>query len=147
MPVAPSFSLPDQNGQKFDLDEAAKSGPVVLFFYPKDDSMMCTKQVCAFRDSYSELKDLGCSIVGISEDPVDSHARFSAKYKLPFPLLTDNSGSLAKLFGVKRRFGMIPGRTTFVIDQQKQIVGRYDAVLAADRHVQWASSLIRKSGS
>jgi peroxiredoxin Q/BCP len=118
---APPFSLPSSEGQEVSLDDL-KGQPVVLYFYPKDDTPGCTREACAFRDSYAKVKKTGAVLLGVSPDSVDSHERFKKKYKLPFPLLADSDKAVAKKYGAfgekvmygKKVVGMI--RSTFVID-------------------------------
>jgi len=112
---APDFELRDQQGRTARLTELLKSGPVVIFFYPKDDTSGCTKEACRFRDDYARFRDTGAQIVGISSDSEESHQRFAAKYALPYTLLSDPGGQVRKLYGASAFFGLIPGRTTFVI--------------------------------
>ncbi len=85
---APDFSLPDQQGKTVTLSRL-KGSPVVLYFYPKDDTPGCTKEACAFRDAFAEYEKAGARILGVSPDPVDRHAKFSQKYALPCVLLAD----------------------------------------------------------
>lgn len=112
---APDFILEDQDGARIRL--AAYHGkPVVLFFYPRDNSRGCTRQACAFRDSYREFRELGAVILGISRDGSESHRDFRSRHELPYPLLTDRDGSVAREFGVPKLLGVLPGRSTFVLD-------------------------------
>ena len=117
---APEFVLPGSDGGTVSLADL-RGKPVVLYFYPKDDTPGCTKEACAFRDTYAQLKKKAV-ILGVSPDSVDSHGRFRDKYKLPFPLLSDADKAVAKKYGAfgekvmygKKVTGMI--RSTFVID-------------------------------
>jgi peroxiredoxin Q/BCP len=117
---APEFTLPSADGNKVSLKDL-RGRPVVLYFYPKDDTPGCTKEACAFRDTYSALKKKAV-LLGVSPDSVESHGQFRAKYKLPFALLADPDKAVAKKYGAfgekvlygKKMMGMI--RSTFVID-------------------------------
>jgi thioredoxin-dependent peroxiredoxin len=117
---APDFTLSSSEGKDVALKEL-RGRPVVLYFYPKDDTPGCTKEACAFRDAYSALKKKAV-LLGVSPDSVESHGRFRDKYKLTFPLLADPDKAVAKKFGAfgekmmygKKVVGMI--RSTFVID-------------------------------
>jgi peroxiredoxin Q/BCP len=119
---APDFSLPASDGGKVSLKEL-RGKPVVLYFYPKDDTPGCTKEACAFRDSYAALKKKAV-LLGVSPDDVASHDRFREKYKLPFTLLADPDKVVATKYGAygekmlygKKVVGMI--RSTFVIDAE-----------------------------
>jgi peroxiredoxin len=96
---APDFDLPTNGGGRFSL--AAQAGkPVVLYFYPKDLTTGCTKEAEAFRDLYSAFQDAGAVVVGASKDPVKKHDQFVEKHNLPFPLLSDEDGSLCEAYGV-----------------------------------------------
>jgi peroxiredoxin Q/BCP len=118
---APAFTLPADDGSKVKLSELQGS-PVVLYFYPADDTPGCTREACAFRDRSSELKKLGAKVLGISPDDVDSHVKFKNKYQLNFPLLADPDHQVAEKFGAwreknmygKKKMGI--ARSTFLID-------------------------------
>lgn len=96
---APDFKAKNQDGKTVHLAET-KGKPVLLFFYPKDDTPGCTKEACSFRDEFKKFKDLGAVIYGISRQNSESHKEFRNKHKLPFDLLVDEDGSIAKLYGV-----------------------------------------------
>lgn len=118
---APAFTLTADGGSKVRLSEL-KGQPVVLYFYPKDDTPGCTKQACAFRDRSKELKKLGAAIFGISPDTVESHEKFRDKFDLNFPLLADPDHKIAEKYGAWREKNMYGKksmgiqRSTFVID-------------------------------
>ena len=90
---APDFTLPDQNGKKVTLSKL-KGSPVVLYFYPKDDTPGCTKEACDFRDAFADYKKAGAVILGVSPDDSESHAKFAKKFDLPFPLLADQGNKV-----------------------------------------------------
>lgn len=122
----PSFSLRDDSGN--DVQSSQWLGrPVVIYFYPKDDTPGCTRQACAFRDAAEEIRKLGASVVGISGDSAESHARFRDKYALNFPLLVDSDHAVAEQFGAwreKNLYGkksMGIQRSTFLIDAQGKV--------------------------
>jgi thioredoxin-dependent peroxiredoxin len=115
---APEFELSDQNGGAVKLSGLREKGPVVIFFYPKDDTTGCTKEACRFRDDFDRFRQTGAQIVGISSDSVESHQRFAAKYSLPYTLLSDPGGRVRKLYGATSLFGLMAGRATFVIDRE-----------------------------
>ncbi len=140
---APDFELPDATGTSIRLSEFKGKNAVVLYFYPKDDTGVCTKQACSFRDDFASFSDQGAVILGVSDDSTASHEAFSAKYKLPFPLLSDKGGRVRKLFGVTKKFGVLPGRVTFVIDREGVIRHVYSALLESDQHVREALSALR----
>jgi len=117
---APAFTLTADNGSKVKLADLEGS-PVVLYFYPADDTPGCTREACAFRDRSQELKKLGAKVYGVSPDDVDSHVKFKGKYKLNFPLLADPDHKVAEQFGAwreknmygKKKMGI--ARSTFLI--------------------------------
>lgn len=140
----PSFTLPDQDGKPFRLDDALAKGPVVLFFYPKDDSPVCTAEVCAFRDASAEFLALGATVAGVSSDDVASHRRFADKHKLAYPLLTDEGGALRKRLGVPSgMLGLFEGRVTYVIDRNGILRHRFDSMLRANKHVEEALETLK----
>ena len=117
---APGFTLPSNQGGDVSL-AGLRGRPVVLYFYPKDDTSGCTTQACEFRDRWADVEAAGAVVLGVSPDPVKSHAKFRKKYGLPFPLLADTDHSVAEAYGVwgdKSMFGRkYQGihRTTFLI--------------------------------
>jgi peroxiredoxin Q/BCP len=113
--TAPDFRAPDQTGAMRTLAEF-KGRPLVVFFYPKDGTPGCTKEACAFRDAWQSYQERGIGIVGVSADDVASHARFADEHKLPFPLLADVDGAVARAFGVDTKFGMME-RVTVLVDK------------------------------
>jgi thioredoxin-dependent peroxiredoxin len=118
---APDFELRDEDGKLVKLS-SLRGRPVVVYFYPKDDTLGCTRQACDIRDSYDAFRERGADVLGISPDDEASHQRFKSKYSLPFPLLADPGHQVAERYGVwveKDRFGqksMGIKRSTFVID-------------------------------
>ncbi len=111
---APSFALSDQDGIRRSLDEF-HGKVVVLYFYPKDATPGCTREACAFRDAWARLEAAGVQVLGVSTDDVASHRAFAAEHDLPFPLLADTDGAVARAYGVSTPMGMA-ARTTFLID-------------------------------
>ncbi len=112
--------------------------PVVLFFYPKDDTPGCTKQACAFRDGYKEFGKLDAEVIGISSDSVESHKRFAEMHSLPSPLLSDEGGKVRKLYGVPSTFGLFPGRVTYVVNAEGTVGRVFASQLGVERHVEEA---------
>lgn len=131
----PEFALLNQHGQM--VTSASLVGqPLVIYFYPKDDTPGCTKEACSFRDSYESFQDMGARVIGISADDVASHKAFAAKYRLPFDLLSDPGNAVRKQFGVPADlFGLIPGRVTYVFDRQGVCVKVFNAQLQAEQHM------------
>jgi thioredoxin-dependent peroxiredoxin len=130
---APDFELHAQNGELVRLDQF-RGKKVVLYFYPKDDTPGCTKEACSFNDHLGVMKKKGAVVLGLSADKVDSHARFSAKYGLRFPLLSDPEKKVIRAYGVwkqKKLYGrtyMGIERTTFVIDERGKVAAIFPKV-------------------
>jgi peroxiredoxin Q/BCP len=135
---APNFTLPSQMGEMVSLQDALGDRPVVLFFYPKDDTPGCTKQACAFRDDYEEFGKLDAEVIGVSSDSVESHRRFAEKHDLSFTLLSDEGGKVRKLYGVSNTFGIFPGRVTYVIDEAGVVRCVFSSQIGAVKHVEGA---------
>ncbi|MCI0482177.1 MAG: peroxiredoxin [Candidatus Dadabacteria bacterium] len=141
---APSFSLPSESGEIVNTGDYIGKKPVVLFFYPKDYTAVCTREACAFRDSYDEFVNIdGSEVFGISSDPVESHKRFSSEYKLPFKLLSDGKGAARKLYGVPKTLGILPGRVTYVIDGEGIVIHIISSRLGYKKHVREAIKALR----
>jgi thioredoxin-dependent peroxiredoxin len=123
---APDFELASDEGEQIRLSEL-RGRPVVLYFYPKDDTPGCTKQACSFRDAYGDFEERGATILGVSPDSESSHVRFKEKYGLPFTLLADPEHEVAEQYGVwveKNTYGkksMGIKRSTFVIDAEGNV--------------------------
>ncbi len=141
---APDFSLPDQHGKPFSLSEA-RGKTVVLYFYPKDNTAGCTAEACSFRDSYQDFTDAGALVVGVSSDDAESHQGFAAKHRLPFTLLTDKGGAVAKLYGVSSMLGgLLKGRVTYVIDPKGIIRHHVDAMILVNNHVHESLKVVKQ---
>jgi peroxiredoxin Q/BCP len=140
----PNFSAKDNNGNDFDSDSIIGKKPVVIYFYPKDNTPGCTAQACSFRDQYEDFKDLGAEVIGISSDSIASHEKFIQKYNLPFILLSDSDKKIRNLFGVKANlFGLLPGRVTYVADKNGIIQLVFDSMMASN-HIPKALEIITK---
>lgn len=133
--VAPDFELVDQNGASFRLSELRGKRNVVLFFYPKDNTLVCTLEVCAFRDAHMELLSHEAEVVGISGDAVTSHKALTERWHLPYRLLTDDQGTVRKAYQVGKTLGLFPGRVTYVVDKEGLVRGAVNDPLRAKQHV------------
>lgn len=124
--TAPAFALKADDGTTVKLS-SLKGSPVVLYFYPKDDTPGCTKEACAFRDAQAKLAKFGAKVLGVSPDPVADHVKFRAKYQLNFPLLADPDHQVADAYGAWREKNMYGKksmgiqRSTFLIDAQGKV--------------------------
>jgi peroxiredoxin Q/BCP len=139
---APQFSLKDQNGVERRLADL-NGKPLVLFFYPKDDTPGCTIEACGFRDQYTALQKLGAEVWGVSGDGASSHRRFAGKFQLPYPLLVDERSELRNAFGVARTLFVLPGRVTYVIDGTGVVRLVFDEMLDANAHVRQAIATLK----
>jgi peroxiredoxin Q/BCP len=146
---APDFSLPDQTGKKHKLSDY-QGKPVVLYFYPKDDTPGCTKEACSFRDSFSEYKKAGVTVLGVSVDNEQSHDKFINKYNLPFTLLSDKDKKVVEKYGVwveKNMYGKKywgTNRTTFVLDKSGKIIHVFKKV-KPENHAQEVLKFLSES--
>ena len=136
--MAPDFTLPSQSGEMVSLKDFLGKRPVVLFFYPKDNTLGCTKEVCAFRDSIEDFSKLDAEVIGISSDSVESHRGFAEKHKLPFTLLSDEGGRVRKLYDVPNSFGLFPGRVTHVVDKDGIVRHVFSSQIEVEKHVEEA---------
>ena len=132
---APEFELPDQTGQTVRLSDFQGVRNVVLFFYPKDNTLVCNLEVCAFRDAYVDLLAMDAVVLGVSSDPVGSHKAYAERWGLPYKLLTDVDGSVRQAYLVGRTLGLFPGRVTYVINKEGIVCGAVNDPLRAGSHV------------
>lgn len=140
---APDVTIPLHNGEAINIAELHHSRPVVLFFYPKNNTAICTKEACAFRDAYEDFVAAGATVVGVSGDSAASHEEFAGKHRLPFLLASDPDGALRRAFGVPKTLGLIPGRVTYVIDRAGVVRHMFSGQFVADRHVSEALNAVR----
>lgn len=140
---APRFALKDGDDKTIELDALLAKGPVVIFFYPKDETPGCTKEACTFRDNFTAFEGLGAAVVGISSDSTESHRRFSGKFGFPFPLLSDPGGATRKAFGVPKTLGLLDGRSTYVLDKEGVVRGVFHSQLQVTKHVDEAVAAVR----
>lgn len=130
---APNFTLPAGDGASIELKDL-QGKKIVLYFYPKDNTSGCTKEACSFQDNLAAIKKKGAAVLGVSADNASSHVKFAAKYKLSFPLLSDESKEIIRAYDVwkeksmygKKYFGI--ERTTFIIDEQGTITHIFSKV-------------------
>lgn len=147
--AAPDFSLPDETGTIRRLSNF-RGQQLILYFYPEDDTPGCTKEACHFRDDYSAYIEAGVTVLGVSPDSPESHARFKEKYQLPFSLLADEGHRVCDLYGVwgpKSLFGhdyMGVLRTTFLIDREGNIAHVYEQVRPSEHSAQLLAELAAK---
>ena len=124
---APEFTLPDETSTDRSLTQLLSLGAIVLYFYPADFTPGCTRQACVLRDLHTEIESAGLRVVGISPQSPASHAKFRAKYQLPFVLLSDQHKAVIKMYGVDGPLGLGVRRASYLVDGGRRI---RDAVLA-----------------
>lgn len=137
---APDFTLEDQNGKSVSLSDFAGRKNVLVYFYPKDDTPGCTKEACGFRDDLAAFAKLGVVVLGVSGDGAESHKKFIAKYKLPFPLLSDPDRKVMKKYGAfgekmmygKKTQGVI--RSSVLIGKDGKVLRHWAKVASAEKH-------------
>ena len=140
---APPFTLPTADGRQVSLSDYRGRQPVVVYFYPKDDTPGCTAEACAFRDQYEDFKQAGAEVIGISSDAPEAHAKFASKHRLPFLLLSDRDGAVRKAYGVPATLGLLPGRVTFVVDREGIIRHLFSSQFRATKHVSEAIGVLK----
>jgi thioredoxin-dependent peroxiredoxin len=146
--LAPDFTLKDQDGNERTLSKMLLNGRVVLFFYPAAMTKGCTKESCHFRDLGSEFAALGTQRLGISMDSVDKQAEFTKKNDLDYPLLADEDGAVAKLYGVKRSMDLLRvKRTTFVIGQDRRITEIINSEVSMNAHADKSLDALRRTNA
>jgi len=147
----PGFSLKDQHGNLFDISTYLGKKKLVIFFYPQDGSLNCTREACYFRDISDIFDEADAVIICISSQSVESHKDFAEKNRLNYTLLSDSENAVRKLFGVPgRMFGLIPGRVTYVADRSGKVVYIFDSQTEVQRHVDEAMKiclLLKKADS
>jgi len=131
---APDFTLLTQTGAPVSLGDFLGKKHIVLYFYPKDNTSLCTEEACAFRDTYKVFKDAGAEVIGVSSDSVESHRQFAKEHQLPFSLMSDADGMVRKRYGVPTAFGL-PGRVTYIIDRQGTVRHIFFSQFTSKRHV------------
>jgi peroxiredoxin Q/BCP len=140
----PDFQLKNENDEMINIADY-QGQPMVIFFYPKDDSPGCTIEACAFRDSFQDFTDAGVTVFGVSVDSPKSHTAFKAKHRLPYTLLSDEGNKLRKKFNVPTdMFGLMPGRVTYVIDKAGIVQHLFKSQLKVEQHVQEALEVIKR---
>ena len=144
---APNFTLTSQDGSTVSLNDFRGKKSVVLYFYPKDDTPGCTAESCAFRDSYETFKQAGAEVIGISGDSSNSHAKFASKYQLPFTLLSDDKNEVRKLYGVPATLGLLPGRVTYVIDQNGVVRHIFNSQFNFKGHIEESLKILKEMQS
>ncbi len=139
---ASDFTLPNQTGTPVALHDFLGKGPLVIYFYPKDESAGCTAEACSFRDSYEVFKKAGAEVIGISGDSAASHQQFAQHHRLPFVLLSDENQQVRKQWGVPTTMGLLAGRVTYILDAQGVVRHIFNSQFNPTKHVNEALRVI-----
>jgi peroxiredoxin Q/BCP len=140
---APDFTLTAHDGRRVSLADFKGRQPLVVFFYPADNTPICTKEACSFRDAYEEFVQAGAAVIGVSGDSDVSHRSFAERQRLPYQLVADVDGSLRHAFGVPKTFGLLPGRVTYVIDRDGVVRQVFHSQFSGRKHVEEALRTLR----
>ena len=140
---APDFQREAHDGSVVRLSDFRGKKSVVLFFYPKNDTLICTREACAFRDQHEVFSRAGAVVIGVSADTPESHQGFAARHRLPYLLLSDTAGKVARDYGVSKTLGILASRVTFLIDGQGIIRHRFSSSLNASGHVREALRVLK----
>jgi peroxiredoxin Q/BCP len=147
--MIPEFSLRDQNGELFEVKSVLGRKKLVIFFYPQDGSLNCTREACYFRDLNDIFIENNATVIGISGQSVESHRVFALNNNLTYKILSDTNNLVRKLFGVPGKFfKLIPGRVTYVTDRAGKVVYIFDSQMEVQRHADEALKiclLLKKS--
>jgi peroxiredoxin Q/BCP len=144
--IAPEFTTIDQHGYECSLSSMLRDGPLVLYFYPRDFSFVCTREACAFRDEHAEITIAGAMVCGVSPDSRASHERFSDINEIPFPLVADEDGEILRAYDVGSFLGLFAKRVTYVIDQDRRVRSVHHHELSAQRHVEGVKESLLEVG-
>jgi thioredoxin-dependent peroxiredoxin len=140
--IAPEFTAQDQRGETLTLTGLLSRGRLILYFYPKDFTPVCTAQACTFRDASSELGTLSANVVGVSGDAEESHQRFAEKHSVPFSLIADPDRHIIKAYGALALILKRTLRVTYVIDTNRRILGAFHHELSAAKHLRDVKALL-----
>jgi peroxiredoxin Q/BCP len=141
---APQFTAAAHTGERISLAEFLGKQVVVLYFYPRDGTGICTAEACAFRDAFEDFAAAGAVVIGVSHDSTERHRQFTDRQRLPFLLVSDPDGAIEKAFGVPKLLGFLPGRTTYVIDKSGIVHHIFTAHFSAAQHVEEALRVLRE---
>jgi peroxiredoxin Q/BCP len=141
---APDFTLPSSTGASISLSKFLGEKNLVIFFYPMDESPVCSREAEAFRDNYEDFKQLHAEVIGVSSQSVESHKEFASHHNLPYILLSDSNNSVRKLYGVPTTLGVVPGRVTYVIDKTGIIKHIFSSQFHPAKHAKEAISALKK---
>ncbi len=139
----PELTLAAHDGRTISLADFKGRQAVVLFFYPADNTAICTREACSFRDAHQEFIEAGAFVIGVSGDSESTHRSFAETQRLPYLLVADVDGSLRRAFGVPKTFGLLPGRVTYVIDRDGVVRHVFHSQFAGRKHAEEALRIVR----
>jgi len=142
--TAPDFTKTTQNGDVISLSQFRGEKTVVLYFYPKDETVGCTAEACTFRDNFEDFVEAGAVVIGVSQDSDRSHKSFASHHRLPFLLVSDRDQALQNAYGVPKTMGLLPGRVTYVIDREGTVRHVFKSLLNAKKHVREALEVVKQ---
>ena len=141
----PNITLQGSDDQSHQLTDYI-GNPLVIYFYPKNETRGCTAEACAFRDQFEDFTSIGAKVIGISRDSVNSHKRFIKNRRLPFLLLSDSKKVAETKFGVPSAlFGLIPGRVTFVFDSKGKVIHTFNSATNPVKHIRMALDSLKRN--
>lgn len=141
---APPFTATTHTSERVSLADYLGKQAVVVYFYPHDNTPICTTQACSFREAYEDFVQAGAVVIGVSSGSVESHRGFADKQRLPFLLISDPGDALRKAFGVPKTLGFLPGRVTYVFDRDGIVRHVFNSQFSAQAHVTQALETVRK---
>ena len=133
--LAPDIKLPSTTGKEFNLSKDKYSKALIIYFYPKDFTPGCTQEACDFRDTFEYLREMDIEVVGISRDTIETHLEFKKKNNLPFELLSDMEGKVAKMYDATLPLISFTKRVTYLLDKKHNIVAVYENLFGAKKHI------------
>ncbi|SNS68868.1 peroxiredoxin Q/BCP [Ekhidna lutea] len=142
--LIPDLTLEDQDGKMVSFHDYKGKQPLVIYFYPKDNTRVCTQQACSFRDNYEDFKAAGAEVIGISKDSPESHKKVANRRELPFKLLSDPKKEAQKAFKVSSILGLLPGRATFVVNKEGIIIHTFRAEFQSEPHIKGALKVLNE---
>ena len=141
---APDFNLQSSVGEKVTLSQFLRKKNIILFFYPMDESPVCSREAEAFRDNYKVFEKLDAEVIGVSSQSAESHKAFASHHNLPYILLSDSNSTVRKLYGVSTTFGVVPGRVTYIIDKHGIIKHVFSSQFQPAKHTKEAISALKR---
>lgn len=138
---APDFEAKDDTGKTVSFYSLLSDKPVILYFYPKDETPGCTTEACSFRDNWDEFSSRGVRVIGVSSDSVESHRKFKEHRKLPFTLISDEGARIRKLY--QATGFLIPPRISYIIGGDRKIISSYNSQMNPTAHVKLAIEKIK----